>query len=241
MFSNGVRRRLSDLGRRRDELSPDDFETAVNSQGKDSVVATLQADAVLALMSGRAHPLKLAVPAYESFTTDGTADNTETFTLTHDIVDSPDTLDAVVWLDGTYYGTPDSIDYSTGDIDVTDSGTNSTVHVYYVSGKAATLNLRKVAADGNTREDLFTVNPALVHQTNQAEQPEFLTLDESQAQPFVAADMSLEVVVNAPYTVRYTDPDGDGTEPTNALLSIPVQRGEGVIDGLAPEIKAHMR
>ncbi len=83
--------------------------------------------------------MKLAIPAYQQETTNATADDSEQFNLGHSVTDTPVTQPVVVWLDGEYYGTPDSVDYDNDTVTVTDSGTDSTVHIYYISDAAASL------------------------------------------------------------------------------------------------------
>jgi hypothetical protein len=236
--------RLQQVGRVPGTISPSTFtETSANAVGERSRIARFRADAVTRILEGRSNPFRIAVPTYESpGSTDATADNTETFTLAEGIEQTPVTEDVVVWLDGTYYGNPDAIDYSNNTIDVTDSGTSSTVHAYYMTGGAATLEVRKAVPSAKTgaSEELFSGNLGLIHKTNQGEQPEYFSLNKSKLQPFVASDMTVDIYVDADYAVRWTDPDDDGTEPTNALLHIPVQNGRDTVTGLQSAIKADM-
>ena len=225
---------LAAVPRRPGQLSPDDFEQDVNEVGSQSTILTRTADAVFALRDGRDHPLKLAIPAYETFQTDGTAGNTETFALSQSITQCPDTQDAAIWLDGSFYGSPDAIDYANDTFDVTDGGTGSTVHVYHISDEAATLKFYRRWPGGNTRDPVFTANLALVHQTNQSEQAEALSLDDLER--FVATDMEFVVTVNAPYTIRFSE-DSDGTEAVNALTQIETLEGQDDVEGLGGVLK----
>ncbi len=236
--------RLQQIGRVPGTIGPSNFtEVEANTTGERSRIARFRADAVTKIRQGETNPFRLAIPAYENAgTTDDTADNTETFNLSEAIQQVPATEDVVVWLDGEYYGPPDAIDYDADSIDVTDSGTASTVHVYHMTPDAASLEVRKAvpSAKTNASEGLFSGNLGLIHQSNQSEQPEYFSLMESRLQPFVASDMTVDVYLNADYQVRWTDPDDDGTEPTNALLHIPVQKGRDTVSGLKSAIKADM-
>lgn len=227
--------RLEATGRSPGELSPAAFEQKTNVTGEESRILRRRADAVFALRDGEDHPLKLAVTAYESFTSDGTAGNTETFSLSHSITQCPDTLDAIVWLDGTYYGAPDATDYANDTIDVTDAGTGSTVHAYYVSDASATLRFYRAWPGGNDRDPLATFQLGLVHQGNQSEDPE--TLDLGELERFIAEDMTLDITIDAPYTVQFSE-DTDGTEALNGLLQIDTLEGNRTVDGLAEFLKA---
>ena len=236
-----VMARLEEANVRNTSLAPRQFETATNSQGSLSEIATLVADTALALRSGRKNPLRVAIPAYESFTTDGDGSD-QTFTVTHDLVECPDTQDVVVWFDGDYQGSPKSIDHDADEFTVSGPGSAVTVHAYYISGKAATFQLRKKtpSAKQSSSAKLYEANLGLVHQANQSEQPEFLSLDESPLERFIASDMELTARIKAPYQVRWTDPDGDETEPTNVLLQAPAQKANGEIEGLSSAVSADM-
>ena len=232
--ANAVLERLQSISSRTDELAPASFdELNAGSPGQERRIAELQADAALQLRNGR---LKWAIPAYQSFETAGDG-STQTFSLSHGIVDSPDTQSAVVWFGDTYDGVP-TIDYAADEITVDGPGTVETVHVFYISGKPATVRLRKESSNGDVRKTLFEGNLGLIQQTNQNEQPETLSL--RGLQRFVATDMTLYVSIEAPYVARFEDPDGDGAEATNALTQIPVRRSEGSIRGLRSIVEAAM-
>ncbi|KAA9399675.1 hypothetical protein [Haloarcula sp. CBA1129] len=233
--------RLDNASRQPGHITPDEMETAVNSQGQRSRIGRYRATTAHMLREGRSNPLKLAIPAYESFATNATADDTETFNLGHSVTDSPVTQAVVVWLDGEYYGTPDSVDYDADTIDVTDTGTESTVHVYYISDAAASLEIRKAASNADTgSQRVYTGNLGLVHNAPQIEQPEYLRLTQTPLHNWVGTDMTVDVYLDAPYTVRWTDNDGDGTEPTNALLHVPAMVGQSEINGLTSAVSADM-
>lgn len=220
-------------------LSPlDDFETAVNQTGTDSEILSLQAETVLALRDGA--DLKVSIPAYESYTTDGTGGNTETFNLSHDLVDSPNTESLVLYENGNRVS-PDSIDYANNTIDYTDDGTGNTLHVYYVAGDAATVSLEKVSPGGKTSqaEDLKTFNAGRANRQDQQEDPITLSFSGSWLERFLATDMVLSAKIDAPYTVRFRE-DTDGTEATNALFHTTATQGASDAPGLLAAINEDM-
>ncbi|QZP37752.1 hypothetical protein [Halobaculum magnesiiphilum] len=220
-------------------LSPlDDFETAVNQTGTDSEILSLQAETVLALRDGA--DLMVSIPAYESFTTDGTADNTETFSLSHDLVDSPNTQSVVLY-EGGSRASPDSIDYDNDTIDYTDDGTDNTLHVYYIVGDAATLTVEKVSPGGKTSqaEELKTLNAGRANRQDQQEDPIEFHFRGSWLERFLATDMVLSVKIDAPYTVQFRE-DTDGTEATNALFHTTATKGASSAPGLLSAINDDM-
>lgn len=232
--------RLRQTDRRPSHIVPDDMDTSVTSQGQRSRLGRYRADTAVMLRGDK--PFRIAVPAYYGDTTDGSAGDSETFDLPHSVVDTPATQSVVVWLDGDYYGEPDAVDYDADTIDVTDPDTNSNLHVYYISDSPATLELRKAVPDSTTSSSqrVYQANTGLVHGTKQTEQPEFLSVGGSPLHGFVASDMTVDAYIDAPYTVRWTDPDGDGTEPTNAMLNLPIMEGRAEVSGLKAAIKAEM-
>lgn len=233
-----IKQALQETGRDRRNLSPQAFDWQANSMGQRSRVARLRADVAYKLLGKQSdRPVELALPAYEGLgPTNGTADDQETFSLTHGVLDCPNTQNVVVWLDGDYYGTPDNDDaVDTGDIQITDSGTSSTVHVFYIPEAAGTLEVEK-AADGSTStsKNLKTVSVKNVHRKNLSEQPEYFEFRDGSdpLEPFVAADMTLDVYVDVPYVTRFEDPDGDGAVATNALLNFTAMQGRDIVSGL---------
>lgn len=244
MSEDDVLSRVRAVNRVPGTISPSTFtETETNETGERSRIARMRADAVTRIRQGEANPFRIALPAYESpGSTDDTEDNSESFDLDTSILETPATDDVIVWLDDEYYGRPDDIDYDADQIEVTDAGTESTVHAYVMTNGAATLEVRKAmpSSKSDASEELFSGNLSLIHQKNQSEEPEYFSLTESQLQEFVASDMTLDVYVTADHKIRWTDPDDDGTEPTNALLHIPVQKGRDTVSGLRAAIKADM-
>ena len=230
---------LNDMTRRPRPLSPlDDFEQSVNQTGTKSDILTLQAETALALRDGA--QLEVAVPAYEQFTTDGTGGNSETFGLSHDLVDSPNTASLVLWENGQRVS-PDSVDFANDSFDYTDDGTDNTLHVYYIVGDAATLRVEKRIPGGKTdaSETLKTLNVGITNRKDQQRDPVRLSFGGSWLERFLATDMTIAVSIDAPYTARFSE-DTDGTEATNALLHTTATQGSGSVPGLLKKIKDDM-
>lgn len=186
---------------------------------------------------------QVAVPAYESFTTDGTAGNTETFALAHSLIKQPNTENLVVWEAGTYVGGEaalDAVDYTNNTFDYTDDGTANTLHVWYMSGADAALEIEKVASNDNNQQGLYSESLSLVHKTNQSEQPETPDVNETPLNPAVSTDMHVDIYLNADYSFRWSDPDGHGATPTNMLFSFPVDHKRQSIAGLSDKIALDM-
>ena len=241
-MANDVIERLKQVQRTPGSLGVSTFRAEgtldANSPGERSLIAEFTAGTVHAIRDDL--PFPVAVPAYEKFVTDGTADNAETFNLSHDLLDAPYVESIAVWNGGSLVQ-PDSVDYDADAFTITDAGTASNLHVYYISSAPATIEIVKATPSGQnaTTGELYSSNLGLVHTTNQSEQPETFEFSHN-SEPFVAQDMKVQIYLNAPYQVRFEDADGDGSEPTNALLEIPVFRGKDTVPGLGQLIKAEM-
>ncbi|PSP38286.1 hypothetical protein BRC71_06325 [Halobacteriales archaeon QH_7_65_31] len=228
---------LSEMAREPRPLSPfDDFETAANVPDRVSDVLTLQADTVLALRDGAS--LQVTIPAYETFGTDGNAGNSETFQLAHDLADSPNVPSVVLYEDASQVE-PDSIDTDADSITYTAEAANATLHVFYVTGTAATLTLEKRLPGGKTSasKELKTVNLALANRRDQQENPIRLSFS-SWLERYVAMDMELVAVVNAPYEVAFEPVDG--VRATNTLFHTTATQGQSNAPGLLAAIRDNL-
>jgi hypothetical protein len=217
-----------------------------NTPGEMSRIARFRAPTVHAVRSGRENRFDVTLPAFESFTTDGTGGNSETFNFSHNLVESPNTVSVVAYNGANRIASSDlTIDYQNNTVDYTDPGTNNDLYIWYVTADAATLYIEKRAPSSSHSahsEDLYESNLSLVHRTNLSEQPEFFNLKDGNRplRPFLAADMTLDVYLDAPYQFRWEDPNGDGATPSNLLFGIPVQRGRQKVSGLFQAVKQDM-
>ena len=215
--------------------------TSATTPSERSRLARLEAPAARALLAGPQNPFKLTLPAYESFSTDGTDGNTETFNLSNNLIDSKNTNSVVAYIGGTRAG-PDSVDYGADSIDVTDPGSNNTVHVFYVTDAPGEVELVKVAPDGRASSErvLDSVTLHHVHRQDQSDQPHYLDFTRN-IEAWVPEDFALEIYVTAEYTVALEDPDGDGAIATNALYQLPVFKGNDSVEGLKAAVRNSMQ
>jgi len=216
-----------------------DFERA-NTTGQDSVVADLQVDRPIALRDDKDADLKLVVPAWESFSTDGTAGNTETFKLSNNLVESPSTAALVLYEEGSVVQ-PDAVDFENDSFDYNDDGTDNTLDVFYVARDPADVRLKKVVSDGavSIGQQVYEENTAILHSRDQAEQPTEVDVSGSALERYIPRKSNLQLVVNAPYTVRFEAPERNNGVPraTNAILSVPKFQTEQNVPGLLQAVK----
>jgi hypothetical protein len=214
--------------------------TSVTTPGQRSRLARIEAPAARALLPGKNNPFKLALPAYEGKTTDGTADNAETFSLSYNLIESPNTTDLVLY-EGGERVSPDSVDYGANSFDYTSAGTGTSLHVFYTTDAAGEIQLIKSAPDGKADSSLEIDSVAAHHlaRQDQVDQPYTLTFD-SGHEGFVPTDFALEIYVEATYPVALEDPDGDGATADNALYQLPVNKAQGSIPGLRGAVRDAM-
>jgi hypothetical protein len=229
--------RVENVHTRRDELTKRAFTRSAGVPNSRETVATVQFDRPHAI---RTAPTDIGLMAYEEKTTDGTADDSEIFSLSHEPVESGVTdTPLVLYEEGVGRVFPDSVDYGANEFTYTSGGTNNTLGVFYASGRQAQVLVQKRAPNG-VKETLWTGDLGLLHLRDHAKDPVTINLTDSYWQALVPSDWHLEVVVNAPYTVRWAkDVDGDGTDETatNALLNIPVRKARDTIDGLSTAVR----
>ncbi|MFC7204725.1 hypothetical protein ACFQJC_14490 [Haloferax namakaokahaiae] len=196
--------------------------------GERSLIASLDADLPTSIPDGE--EFRLALPAYETFTLDSTADNTETFELGFPIAECPNTQNIVLWDGSTYIGVPESVTKvngsDVGEFDITSSNTDTDIHVYYIPDAQGSIEVIKSSpgTSASATQQLFNEQLKLVNLSNQNEAPETFNLGKSKLQGVIPEDYNLDVYVDAPYTVKFSE-STDGTSATNALMSFGVRKG----------------
>lgn len=242
-MSNNIKQRIASAPWTDGNVAKNEFSFQSNTTGEKSVVAEFKAQRPLRLRDDPDADLRLTIPAYESFTTDGTGGNTETFSLSSDLLDSPSTESFVIYEDGSRVQA-DSIDYAGDSFDYTSSGTNTELDVFYVSGEPADVVIRKAApgAGGTTNQILKGMQAKIIHSRDQSEQEIEFNLTRTQFQAYVPRKFKIQLVVNAPYNVAYAGPSRANGTPraSNALLNLPRRQTEARIRGLGNAVKQDM-
>jgi hypothetical protein len=201
-------------------------------------VASREAEVPLRVREGPA--ARLAFVAGEEFTTNGTADDTETFDLSHNLVDSKNTENLLVYAGGSRVQ-PDSIDYAGDSFDYTDGGTEMTLHAFYVARDPGVVTVEKVAPKTSSQvsETLTEDTTSGIADRDQNQNPvQFEFTDPYQG--VVPANWSLNIYVDSPFAVRWDDANlstSNGDEASNALIDLPIVQYEGTVSGLGRAVK----
>jgi len=209
-----------------------DWDQSQNTTGELSKIAEFQADQPIAVRGGVAADVHLV--AYEQFTTDGTADNQETFNLSHDIVDAVSVADDFVLYEGGSAVDAGSVNYANNSFDYTDDGTNNTLHAYYVVGEQALLQFRKTAPKSHW-DVLKELDSGIVNLREQTRDP--VTFDfRDPFDPVIPTDWRLEVYLDASYPVQWADDTDSEATADNLMLDVPIRRSAEEIPGLADAV-----
>lgn len=234
----GIMQRLRNTPTSRDTLTRGDFSFSTGSQGVRSQVAEYKPSRLISLSEAR--PLELSIVAVERKTTDGSG-TAQTFTLSHDLIDSNAIAESLaLYADGAKVQ-PDSVDYGADSFTYTDDGTVQELVAYYTSGTQALVEVQKTAPGGST-ETLFSADVGSLHRRETAKTPLSFDFKQSPLQPVVPTDYRLEVYVNAPYTAAYTYSDNDGNESdgSNAALDVPIRGAGSSVDGAKRAVSMDM-
>jgi len=222
-------------------LRKDDFDLSNGQSGQRSRIATFEAESPLALR--RDAPMRLMFIEVEEFTTDGTADNTETFNLSNNLIETVNTTDLVLYNDGERVQ-PDAVDYGAESFDYTDAETGSTLHAYYVCRDPVKVEIERRAprAQGAVQDVVFDDVTSILHERNQNKEPPQFDFDHP-LDSIVPRKWYVDVYAEGPVGFDWDD-DGTNnpqdTEATNALLSLPVNRAKQDVPGLAQAVREHI-
>lgn len=216
-------------------LSRRQYDTEANTQDERSVVASFQADRPMVIREDRA--VDLAIPAHETFTTDGSG-NEETHAVSYNLYETPVTEPLVLFSDGDPVN-PDSIDFDADEFTYTDGGAAEELDAYYIPRDPVTIEFRKTAPGGGStmREKLKQIPSAIAHTRDTAKRDSALSFSFHGLGGVIPRKWRLEVVVDAPYPIEFGE-DTRGTTATNALLEVPKLQTEERLRGLKDAVKA---
>jgi hypothetical protein len=226
-----VMERLAAVDTRPTALRRADFEESPHAGGSgEDTIYEFTANAPFGIRDQR---YRVVPVARESFSTDGNSDQ-DTFTLSHDIIDSRVSDDLVLY-EGDQQVSADSIDYANDTFDYTDNGTGNDLTAYYVVATQAAVKIRKVAPGDSNSETLVEHDAALINRRDPNKDPLVFDLNASQLQRTVPRDWKLQITIRGPFDAG-RDPDTDPA-PVNALVQIPINRADvAEVDGLAAAV-----
>lgn len=220
-------------------LAKADMTLKAGTAGEESVVAEYQTDLPLVVREGTRARIMFA--AAEEFTTNATAGDAETFSLSHDYVSTVNASDFVLYAGGNRVQ-PDSTDTAANTFSYTDGGTGTTLHAFYTARDPGAVRIEKVAPRSGSQvtEDLHEDTTSALADRNQNKEP--ITFDYgSGSQGVVPGKWTLRVVVDAPFAVRWDDSPlatVNGDEASNAVFDLPVFQFDRDVEGLGRAIKA---
>jgi hypothetical protein len=240
-MDSALQKRLQQTPATNQRLNKDEFTLTDGTANQRTLVAEYQVPSPTVLRADA--PIRFAVTTVEEFQTDGTASNTETFSLSNDVIETPNTVGLVLYKGGTRVQ-PDSIDYSADTFDFTDSGTGNYLHAHYVARDPTQIQIERQApkSQGSISDVVFDDPTSLLHVRDQNEDPP--TFDGRDALDFtVPRNWKLQIYADGPYPVEWDDSaesNSQSTTATNALVSLPVRRADSDVEGLSRATKRHI-
>lgn len=218
-----------------DRLERDSFELRNGEAGSRELIASYKAPKPLVLRGDK--PVKVTVTALEEFTSDGSG--AQTFELSNEFIDAPNTQNIVVYADGERVK-PESVDYDANSFDYDDNGEAADVAAFYVARDPLEFEIEKQApqSQGSASEVIFDEPTSLLHVRDQNEQPRYFDVGQSPLHPVVPEKWRINVYAKGPYAASFFGETGenDGAKAVNALLSLPYKQGRGSIDGLGKAV-----
>lgn len=230
MFDNIVKQ-LREMPGSPDRLERDEFELSNGSADERALIASYQAPKPLVLRQDK--PVRVTLTALDLDTAAGDGAE-ETFPLSNNAIDAPNTQNVVLYADGERVPRSDySVDYDANEYTYTDDGTEQELAAYYVARDPVEFEIEKEAprSQGSVSEVVFDEPTSLLHTRDQNEQPRFFDIGGSPLQPVVPEKWTLNVYAEGSYAPVFDD-DRNDTHAVNALLSLPYKQGRGSIDGL---------
>lgn len=231
-----VMKALADVPRTHHRLSAaaGDWSVSGNTSGELTQIASFQAKRPLAVREGVMTDVHIV--AYEGFTSPDLSSNSQnTYNLSNDIIDAPAVADSLVLYQGTSPVTADSVDYSANSFDYTDDGTGNELHAYYIVGDQALVDIRKVAPK-NVHQTMKELDAGFANLRDQGKDAVTFDFDDP-LEAVIPTDWTLEVHIDAPYTVQWADDSDSAATADNLLLDVPIARARDKIPGLEDVVK----
>lgn len=230
---------LADQPGNNQKLGKRDFDLTNGAAGERSLVASVKAEVPFRIRGGV--PGRLAFATAEEFTTDGTADDTETFNLSSTIVESPNTTSFVLFDDGQRVNA-DAVDYGANSFDYTDPEGGSTLTAFYVARDPGPVVIEKEApkTQSSVTEEVYEDITAAIHERDQNKEPVVFEFDKPMA-GVVPKNWRLNIYVDAPAAVAWNDAglaNPQGAVAPNPIINLPIRQYERSVDGLADGVVA---
>jgi len=215
----------------RQRLTRSNFDFQADVAGQRTKIGSFETDNPIAFREG---DIRLMLTVHEQFTTDGSADNTETFNVANDLMSTVNTEDLIIFEGGDRVR-PDSVDADADSFDYTDDGTGNDLDVFYVARDPVQIEIVKSAprAQNKVSEVMFDGVTAMIHSRNQVQDAPELEFSR-ELEPVVPTDWTVDIYAEGPVAQAF---EANGVEAVNAIIDLPIKRTNRSIDGLAQAVK----
>lgn len=232
-----IRQAFKEAGIKQQRLKRADFDVENGVANQRQKIASYKAKSPIAF---REASLRLAFVVVEQFQTNGTGGDTETFSLSNDVLDTANTSSFALYESGNPVQA-DTVDYDADTFDYTDDGTSNYLHAAYVARDPVQIDIEKSAPSGagQVSQPLFDDVTSMLHERNQNKSPpsmQFNSVEES----VVPRNWSVDIYADGPVALAWDDSDTanpQGIEAVNPVVSLPIIRAKQNISGLSRAVK----
>jgi len=237
-----VVKRLQQTPATRTRIRRQDFDLFNATAGQNSKIAEYTAEMPLVIEEGR--PARLMFVTVEEFQTDATASNTETFNLSNNLVQTPNTENFLLYENGSQVSA-DAVNYSGDSFDYTDDGTGNYLHAVYVFRDPIPVEVRKAApsAAGGQHETLLEDVTSSLAEGNQNKEPPTFDLPHSPLQGVIPRNWRIEVYADGSPAIEWDDSsetNSQGVTAISPILDVPVKQAGQKVKGLSNAVKRDM-
>jgi len=238
--SNDVMAQLGAAATAKSRLRKAQFTLSNGTANERTQVASFEAETPLVLREQA--DIRLMLTTVEEFQTSGTG-SSETFNLSNNIIESPNTANLVLFSDGNRVQ-PGSVDYSNDSFDYTDGGSQERLHAHYVARDPVQVQIEKEAprAQGNVTEVVWDGATSLFHERDQNQEPLSFDFDRPAAKA-VPRKWDINIYADGPYPIEWNDEaeaNSQSTVATNAIISLPVKVASTNVPDLSDAVKRHI-
>lgn len=233
-------------------LDKDDFTLTNATAGTRSKVASFVAPNP---MHVRQESFRIMLAYHEGFYHDGATTANQTYSLSLDAIDTPNTTSFEVFADSTRLteGTAGalsngefSVDYAADELTI-EQNTDVTIHAFYYAADGLVFEIvkEKPGSTGSIDEVLYDDITSDLFQRNQNRNPPRFSLQQSAYQPVIPRDWELALYTDGSnYGVDWDDADTDTSgsktvndvSPVGTIIDIPVRMSGSNVAGLSREV-----
>jgi len=224
---------VNSVGGTNQRLKRQQFDLLDDVANKRTKIASYEVNRDLVF---REAAVRMMFVVHETVTTNSTAGDTETFDLSHNLIQTANTTPIVLY-DSDERVQPEAVNYAADSFDYSDSDTGDELDVFYVARNPVQIEVEKSAprAQGNVGEIVFDDVTSMLHERNQNKEPPEMDFDR-RLEKVVPKNWTIDIYAKGPVALAWEDDPGN-VQAVNAVISLPITRLHESIEGLAQAVK----